>query len=67
MNKLFKFITIAAVGVAIGTVAGRIVRPEKVRITKNSKPASDPKNQLKAEEEQGKVNNDLDDLDDCFI
>ena len=68
MNKLFKFMTIAAVGVAIGTVAGRIVKTEKVKEFRAAKPASGQKNQQKAgEEEKEESNKDLDDLDNCFI
>ncbi len=67
MSNLFKFMTIAAVGVAIGTVASRIVKPEKARINKITKPATDQKDQLKAENENKEVEKDLDNLDDCFI
>jgi gas vesicle protein len=67
MNKLFRFITIAAVGVVIGTVAGRIVKTEKVKETRNLRPASNQKNQLKAVDENREENKDLDDLDNCFI
>lgn len=67
MNKLFKFMTVAAVGVAIGTVAGRFVKTEKIREFRGLKPATDQKNQLKADEEKGEENKDLDDLDNCFI
>ena len=67
MNKLFKIMTIAAVGVAIGSVAGRIVKTEKVKEIRGIRPASDQKNQLKAEEEKVENDKDLDDLDNCFI
>ena len=67
MNKLFKFITIAAFGVAIGTVAGRIVKTERVKEVRGLKPASDQKGQLKTDDEKGENMKDLDDLDNCFI
>lgn len=67
MNKLFKFMTIAAVGVAIGTVASKIVKPDRTRINKITKPASDQDNQLNKAGDDMKGEKDLDDLDNCFI
>ena len=67
MGNLFKYMTIAAVGVAIGTVASKIVKPDKIRIYKVTKPASDQKDQLKADKENKEAGKDLDELDNCFI
>ena len=65
MSKLFKILTIAAVGVAIGTVAGKLVKTDKLRIQKKNKPAFDQNNSLQAE--NGKKGKDPDDLENCFI
>ena len=67
MTKLFKFITIAVAGVAIGTVAGRFVKNDKAKIIKNSQPVSDLKNQPSKENEKDSGDKDLSDLDNCFI
>lgn len=67
MSNFFKYMTIAAIGVAIGTVAGKLVKPEKLKIIKTARPAADQKDQLKAKEERAESGNDLDDLDNCFI
>lgn len=67
MGNIFKYVTIAAVGVAIGTVAGKFVKPEKLRANKISRTAPDQKDQLKATKEKGETDKDLDDLDNCFI
>jgi hypothetical protein len=67
MSKLFKIITLAAVGVAIGTVAGKFVKSDMIRFPKKNKPAIIPGNTLKAENGKKERNNDLDDLENCFI
>jgi hypothetical protein len=67
MNKLFKIITIAAVGVAIGTVAGKLVKTDKLRILKKNKPDQDQNNLLKAENGKKNLDKDQDDLENCFI
>jgi hypothetical protein len=67
MSKLFKIITLAAVGVAIGTVAGKLVKSEKIRFQKKSKPATIQENLLQAENTRKNRNNDPDDLENCFI
>ncbi len=67
MSKLFKFMTIAAVGVAIGTVASKFARSDKPRITRDTQPASESKNQPNAEKNNGGDTRDMNDLDNCFI
>ena len=59
--------TIAAVGVAIGTIAGRISKTEKVKEAKSLKQATNPKNQPNTGEVKAEGDKDLDDLDNCFI
>jgi hypothetical protein len=67
MNKLFKFMTIAAVGVAIGSVATRIVRSEKLKVQRKSLPATDQNNQQEPENRKKSNGKDPDDLENCFI
>ncbi len=67
MFKFFKILSIAAAGIAIGTVASKLVRTEKVRIFKNSEPAKNQRNQHRAENgKDGRKDSD-DDLENCFI
>jgi hypothetical protein len=66
MNNLVKFITFAAVGVAIGTVASKFVKPEKSAMQKKLQPAVKG-DQLTAKEDKRSGNKDREDLDDCFI
>jgi hypothetical protein len=67
MSKLFKFMTIAAVGIAIGTVATRLVKTDKVRLFKKTRPATNQDNQLRAKDEKNDDGKDLDEMDNCFI
>jgi hypothetical protein len=67
MSKFLKILTLAAVGVAIGTVAGKLVKTDKIRFPKKKKPAISQDNLLKSETGKKDRNNDLDDLENCFI
>ncbi|HLF34259.1 MAG TPA: hypothetical protein VI583_08480 [Cyclobacteriaceae bacterium] len=68
MLRFLKILTIAAVGIAIGTVASKLVKTEKIRVLKKTTPAQDQNNQLRADNEKRSRDNDSDeDLENCFI